>query len=58
MGEGGEGEGAREAQTHPEAPNWLKELKGLAEAESAKAGESIAEEKPSVADDGPTLKVQ
>lgn len=48
----------RENITHPEAPNWLKELKGLAEAESAKAGESIAEEKPRVEDDGPTLKVQ
>ncbi len=48
----------RENITHPEAPNWLKDLKGLAEAESVRAGKPTAEEKPDVDEDKPVLKVQ
>ena len=48
----------RENITHPEAPNWLKDLKGLAEAESVRAGKPTADEKPDVEEDKPVLKVQ
>ena len=48
----------RENLTHPEAPNWLKELKGLAEVESDPEGEPDGEGKSDTEADKPTLKVQ